>query len=121
MTRFIQRRKELKAKYEAFFRGNPDDLPLTLEEKEWIRRRFWRIVKRGNRRVIVRGKFEMLIRTITIKPVNFFKEPLPVVWHSEYVEESKYPFCPVCDEFAYKKTHCIFCGRRFIWTDKNGE
>ena len=118
MIRFIQRRKALKAKYEAFF-DDPENTALTQQEKQWISEEFDRRVRRGNARIIISGKIDMLVRNITVKPINLFKKPMPVVWHSEHVEDTKYPFCPVCDEFAYNKTHCIFCGRRFIWNDGN--
>lgn len=112
------RRKELLEKYDAFFR-NPGGGKITQQEKEWISNEFDRRLRRAHRRTIIRGKIEMFFCNIITKPINACKEPLPIVWHSEFIDECKYPFCPVCDEFAYKKTHCIFCGRRFIWKDCN--
>lgn len=27
------------------------------------------------------------------------------------------PFCPYCDEIAYKEDHCIFCGKNYVWVE----
>lgn len=27
------------------------------------------------------------------------------------------PFCPYCDEVAYYKDHCVFCGNLFEWVE----
>jgi hypothetical protein len=37
-----------------------------------------------------------------------------VAWHREY-NDTLYPFCPYCDEFAYEKDHCVFCGKKYRW------
>ena len=39
-----------------------------------------------------------------------------VVWRSGY-GEGLYPFCPYCEEFAYEKDECVFCGKPFKWVD----
>lgn len=39
----------------------------------------------------------------------------------EWLEEcdgGKYPFCPYCNEFAYEKDHCVFCGKKYKWVEK---
>ena len=27
------------------------------------------------------------------------------------------PFCPYCDEPAYEKDHCAFCGKKYKWVE----
>lgn len=27
------------------------------------------------------------------------------------------PLCPHCNELAYEKDHCVFCGKKYIWVD----
>ena len=39
-----------------------------------------------------------------------------VVWHSEF-GEGLYPFCPYCDEFAYEREKCVFCGKPYKWVE----
>lgn len=39
-----------------------------------------------------------------------------VAWHRE-IDDTLYPFCPYCDEYAYEKDHCVFCGRKYNWAD----
>ncbi len=40
-----------------------------------------------------------------------------VVWIREG-DGGIYPFCPYCHEFAYEKSHCVFCGEKYRWVDK---
>ena len=39
-----------------------------------------------------------------------------IVWRSE-CGEGIYPFCPYCDELAYEKDKCVFCGKPYEWTE----
>lgn len=39
-----------------------------------------------------------------------------VAWLAE-VDGGKYPFCPYCNEFAYEKDHCVFCGKKYKWRE----
>ena len=32
-----------------------------------------------------------------------------------------YAFCPYCNEFAYEKDHCVFCGKKYKLTDGERE
>lgn len=41
-----------------------------------------------------------------------------VVWRKEFGTE--YPFCPYCNEFAYEKDHCVFCGKEYEWVEGSG-
>lgn len=27
------------------------------------------------------------------------------------------PFCPYCDELAYEKNRCVFCGKEYEWVE----
>lgn len=27
------------------------------------------------------------------------------------------PFCPFCNEPAYEKDHCVFCGKKYEWVE----
>lgn len=27
------------------------------------------------------------------------------------------PLCPYCNEFAYEKDHCTFCGKKYEWVE----
>ena len=27
------------------------------------------------------------------------------------------PFCPYCDELAYNKNSCVFCGKKYKWVE----
>lgn len=29
------------------------------------------------------------------------------------------PLCPYCNELAYEKDHCVFCGKEYEWVDKS--
>lgn len=29
------------------------------------------------------------------------------------------PLCPYCNEYAYEKDHCVFCGKPYKWVDKS--
>jgi hypothetical protein len=29
------------------------------------------------------------------------------------IDGNKYAFCPYCNEFAYEKDHCVFCGKKY--------
>ena len=37
-----------------------------------------------------------------------------VAWLDEG-DGGKYPFCPYCNEFAYEKKQCVFCGKPYRW------
>ncbi len=39
-----------------------------------------------------------------------------IAWHHEY-DDALSPFCPYCNEFAYEKDHCVFCGKKYRWVD----
>lgn len=41
-----------------------------------------------------------------------------VKWLPEY-DGLRYPACPYCNEFAYEKDHCVFCGKKYRW--RNGK
>lgn len=41
-----------------------------------------------------------------------------VVWKYEFDNETKYPFCPYCNEFAYKEEKCLFCGKPYEWVEE---
>lgn len=40
-----------------------------------------------------------------------------VKWLIEGDGKEKYPFCPYCNEFAYEKDHCVFCGKQYKWRE----
>lgn len=51
------------------------------------------------------------------KKVDFTKEQdVAVNWKEEY--EMIMPFCPRCNEPAYEKDHCVFCGQKYHYTPK---
>ena len=39
----------------------------------------------------------------------------PVNWKWDYGVYA--PFCHYCDEFAYKKERCCFCGKEYEWIE----
>ena len=63
----------------------------------------------------------MFFRNITVKPIGRLLRPLPVNWHEDFADGISYPHCPACDELAYQKDHCVFCGRRFSQWDTTTE
>jgi hypothetical protein len=40
-----------------------------------------------------------------------------VKWCWDY--EVYVPFCPFCNEPAYEKDHCVFCGKEYKWVNKS--
>lgn len=39
-----------------------------------------------------------------------------VEWLNE-ADGGKYPFCHYCHEFAYEQDCCVFCGKKYKWTE----
>lgn len=109
--------RKRKAVYDDFIAGRIKKEDLTPEDDEYIMRRFMKIGRRLRIRADIYHAMETAYLTIFVKPRNWFRKPLPVVWKDEFEEGSSYPFCANCDEFAYKKDRCVFCGRRIQWDE----
>lgn len=50
---------------------------------------------------------------------NGRREPVPVRWENDY--GMMMPYCPSCEEMAYSEERCVFCGQKFIPTEKPQE
>ncbi len=113
-----KKRKELDKAFQAFKAGSIKRDDLTAEQHRYIQDRFSRQIKRTRARMRIEGKISMAMLDVFVKPFNYPKKPLPVSWSTDFGDEVYYPHCPACGEPAYQKTHCVFCGRRFIWEDQ---
>lgn len=112
----IRQYRHMKRRLRAYLNDEISKEDISPQERQFFQKHIRRTAQRIYWQTRLRSKVVMLLRSITIKPINYMKKPMPVDWHPEY-GDTEFPFCPVCDEYAYKKTHCIFCGRRFIWKD----
>lgn len=124
MNRIIQRIKQRRLQKKilnGWLSGAIPDQQLTAEQRTYVqhtmRHRMFRLKARFRRRV----QFHMFLRNITVKPIGRLLKPLPVNWHPDFGDGIEYPHCPACDELAYQKDHCVFCGRRFSRWDTTTE
>lgn len=78
--------------------------------------------ERLRKKIIRKQKSGKIIRMLT-RWKNRFRKPRPIIWRHEFNDSDVYPFCPACNEFAYEKERCVFCGQRFtkarIYPSKN--
>lgn len=109
---------EGKKLIQAFLSGTIKRDDLTAEQYKFIQETMQRRIRRARKRIEIAAHINMILRNIFVKPVHYPLKPLPVSWHPDFGDGASYPHCPKCDEYAYYKTHCVFCGRRFIWKDE---
>lgn len=103
----------------AFMHGHANGKTITRQQKKYIQKTLAQRIKRVRRWHKITGRISMVLRNVFIKPLHYPLRPLPVAWYRDFGEDSRsYPHCPKCGEYTYRQSHCIFCGRRFIWQDK---
>lgn len=117
MLEKIRRIREMRAAYRRYMCGIDGNGEITAEQRKYIQTTLSRRIKRVRKWIKVTSRINMTLRNIFVKPFNYPRKAVMVEWETDFGDEVYYPHCPACKEYAYKKTHCVFCGRRFIWPD----
>lgn len=113
----IRRESQYKRVFRKWLKGEIPDNQLRADQRAYIQKTMKARMKRIKRRFRRQVELHMFLRNITVKPIGRLLRPLPVNWHEDFADGISYPHCPACDELAYQKDHCVFCGRRFSQWD----
>lgn len=117
----IRRESQYKRVFRKWLKGEIPDNQLRADQRAYVQKTMKARMKRIKRRFRRQVEIHMFFRNIMVKPIGRLLRPLPVNWHPDFGDGIEYPHCPVCDELAYQKDHCVFCGRRFSQWDTTTE
>ena len=60
-------------------------------------------------------------------PIGGLRKPVPIEWQDHYnfrtdrIDKDSWPKCPRCKEMPYSMTQCVFCGQRFLPSERMSE